>query len=454
MTRIMPGEEGALGRRARERTPTAMAGGPPAARLEPPVYRPFALLAFGSTIALGTPLGLAMLAWLYGGASAVAVEAVRLHAAIQLFAFFGTLIVGVAHHLLPRFSGRSVRRTRWTPWLAGLLTAAVALRAVAAWAGSAGALAAAAALHATAFAIFGAWVWRTLDPPSLRVLRWQLALATAWLAAACALEGALRWTALATGLPGPDPAGLRVVYATALFGGVIGWVLGVLVRAGPMFVVDWRVPPALTRAIPALLALAVILAALSELASLDTMPSVVLARVADLVAVGTVLIAIVAGGALRRAPRALPMISRSAAETRLFRLALTCVAAAAALATAALLVWRGQPQHLVADAVRHLVTIGFLTSVVMAMTFRLIPILEGTPLRWPRLRAVAFWALLAAVLLRTSQVAIGVGGRPLAHAVVLSGLLVWLAVAGVGATLVAAILAPARPTQAPAPRRH
>jgi uncharacterized protein involved in response to NO len=394
-----------------------------------------------------------MMAWLYGGASAVAVEAVRLHAAIQLFGFFGTLIVGVAHHLLPRFTGRPVRQTRLTPWLAALLAAAVALRAAGAWADSAGALAVAAAVHATAFATFGAWVWRTLGPPPLRVLRRQLTLATAWLAAACGLESGLRWTALATGLPGPDPSGLQVVYAMALFGGVIGWVLGVLVRAGPMFVADWRVPPAVTRAIPALLALAVVFAALSELARLDTMPAVVLARLGDLAAVGTVLVAIVGGGALRRAPRALPMVSRSVAETRLFRLALACVAVAATLAAAAaLLAWRGASQRLLADAVRHLVTVGFLTSVVAAMTFRLIPILEATPLSWPRLRAVTFWALLASALLRTSQIAVGIGGVPLAHAVALSGVLAWLAVAVIGAALVTAIVAPARRSQAPAGR--
>jgi len=86
------------------------------------------VLAFGSTVLLGTPLGLALLAWLYGGAAAVGIETLRLHAAVQLFGFLGTLIAGVAHHLLPRFTGREVRRTRLVPWLVALLAAAVALR--------------------------------------------------------------------------------------------------------------------------------------------------------------------------------------------------------------------------------------------------------------------------------------------------------------------------------------
>jgi hypothetical protein len=37
-----------------------------------------------------------MLAWLYSGAPAVAVEWRLLHASLQIFGFFGTLIVGVA----------------------------------------------------------------------------------------------------------------------------------------------------------------------------------------------------------------------------------------------------------------------------------------------------------------------------------------------------------------------
>ncbi|MCL6639810.1 MAG: hypothetical protein K6T92_00395, partial [Candidatus Rokubacteria bacterium] len=68
--------------------------------MEPPVYRPFALLAFGATLAVGTPLGIAMLAWLYGGGPAVPMPLVLLHAHVQVFGFFGTLIAGVAPHLL------------------------------------------------------------------------------------------------------------------------------------------------------------------------------------------------------------------------------------------------------------------------------------------------------------------------------------------------------------------
>ncbi len=84
-------------------------------------------------------------------------------------------------------------------------------------------------------------------------------------------------------------------------------------------------------------------------------------------------------------------------------------------------------------------TVGFLTSVVVAMAFRLIPVLEQTALPWPGLRRLAFWALLAGVVLRSSELLIDLGGQPLALLVPLSGLSVWGALACVGANLIGAL---------------
>jgi hypothetical protein len=71
-------------------------------------------------------------------------------------------------------------------------------------------------------------------------------------------------------------------------------------------------------------------------------------------------------------------------------------------------------------------TVGCVMSVVVAMTFRLIPVLEGAPLPWPRLRAVAFVALLGAVVLRTAQ-GLAASWPGLGPLVVLSGVLAWIA---------------------------
>jgi hypothetical protein len=399
-------------------------GGP---SLDPPVYRPFALLAFAAILLLGAPLGM----WLLMRPAGTAASLIWLHAVVQLFGFLATLIVGVAHHLLPRFTGRAVRPTALTSWLFAGLAAALVLRVAGAMAPEdAGATVVAsvggALVHTITFASFAAWVWRTLDPPPLRLVRVQLTLSSAWLAAAAALETWLRVRSRGV----PDAAGMQVVYAMALAGGVLGWVLGVLLRAGPMFVGDWRVPTWLARATPGTLALSVGLTAASAAGA----PSIV-ARAADMLAVATVAAVMLAAGALRRSPRALPMLSRSVPEARIFRVAVASSLAASVLALWALALGPDAPRALT-DAIRHLVAIGVVGAIVIAMTFRLIPPLEGRPLPWPGLRSVALWTLAGALVLRTSQVLVPLGWHAVTPLVGASAVLAWAAFACAGSSFV------------------
>jgi hypothetical protein len=376
------------------------------------------------------------------GAPAPSVEWLLLHAAVQVFGLFGTLIVGVAHHLLPRFTGRPVVASALTPWLVALLTAGLALRAAAVVSGVAALAPAGALAQAAAFGLFAGWVWRTLDPPPLARLRRHLTASSAWLALACVLEVAIRTAALADGRPIPDPDAMRAVHSMALLGGVVGWVTGVLLRAGPMFVPGWQVP----RTVIALVTWGPALAAVLSAATLLARPvaALALARLADLAALGTVAALVVSAGALRRGGRALPMLARSREETRIFRVGVvSALIAALGAAVLALGAAATLPYQMLADALRHLVTVGFLTSVVVAMVFRLIPVLEGTALPWPRLRAVAFVALLGASVLRSVQ-GLAVYGWPGLHAaVVLSGVLAWVALVAAAANLTAAMIRPA-----------
>ena len=112
-----------------------------------------------------------MLARLHWGGGPVSAESVWLHAHLQAFGFFGTLIVGVAHHLVPRFAGRPVTVTPLAPWLAGALGAALGLRIVGAVAGVAVLAVAAALFQALAFGLFAAWVARALGAPHVRLTR-------------------------------------------------------------------------------------------------------------------------------------------------------------------------------------------------------------------------------------------------------------------------------------------
>jgi hypothetical protein len=412
---------------------------------EPPVYRPFALLALAATLLAGTPLGTWMLARLYWGGGPVPPEHVWLHAHLQGIGFFGTLIVGVAHHLVPRFAGRPVASTRLTPWLAAGLAAALALRLAAAGLGPAAAAAVAAAaalLQAAAFAAFGAWLRGALRAPALRVTRAHLTAATAWLVLALALEAGLRaWAAWGADPGAGLPAGgMRAVHAMALLGGVLGWITGVLVRAGPMLVARWTLAAGAVRALPWLLAAGVAGAALGAAGPWPEAWRAALERAGEAVALGTVAAVAVAGGAFRRPRGVLPMAARGGPETWLFRLAVVSAAAAATgSAVAAGLAGAGVPLSLLADALRHLVTVGVLTSVVVGMGFRLVPVFEGVPLPWPRLRVLAFWALLAALGLRTAEVLADYGLDVVLGLVPLSGPLVWTAVAALAASLLGAI---------------
>jgi len=414
-------------------------------RAEPPVYRPFALLAFGTAAAAGVPLGIWLLTRLHWGGGPVPPAWLLLHAHLQIFGLFGVLILGVAHHLVPRFVGRPVTADR-APALFGLVALGLALRVGGTAAGRPSALVVATLLEAAAFLLFTAWLRRALAPAPLALTRWHLALATAWLVAALLLEAALRWKAMAGGATEPDPRGIQVVYLMALLGGVGGWMLGVALRAAPMFVAGWRVPPALAWAAPWTLALSVVIGGAGEATG-----AVALAKLGEAVAVGTIATVAVTGGALgrRRAPRSL--LARGGPELWLFRLAMTSAAVAAVgLFAAAVLAWRGVPLSLLADALRHLVTVGFLTSMAVGMAFRLIPVFEGVPVPWPRLPALAFPALLGGVLLRSGEVLADWLWTGLLPWLPLSGLLVWLAVASVFATVLGAT--PSRRGAAAPPR--
>jgi hypothetical protein len=418
-----------------------MRSGPAPSVREPPVYRPFTLIALAATLMVGTPLGTWMLARLHWGGGPVSAEHVWLHAHFQVVGFFGTLIVGVAHHLVPRFAGRPVAVTPLTPWLAGALGATLGLRiAGAAW-GTAAPAAIAALLQALAFGLFGAWVARTLGAPHLRLTRAHLTAATAWLVLALVLEASLRgWAIARAGFGGvPDPGGMGAAHAMAIYGGVLGWIVGVVVRAGPMLVPRWRVPDALARMVPWALGLGVVLAGVGFAGPWSGATRVGLERAGEAVALATAAAIALRGGAFRVAPGTLPMAARGGPETWLFRMAMLAAGVAAVGSVgAAAMAWTGLPLSLVADALRHLVTVGMLTAMVVSMGFRLVPVIEGAPLPWPRMRGVAYWMLLGGVLLRTAEVLADYGLDAVLPLMPLSGLLVWIALACLAASVLGA----------------
>jgi hypothetical protein len=407
---------------------------------EPPVYRPFALLAFAATLVAGTPLGFVMLAWLYAHGPAVSFETRLLHAHVQIFGFFATLIVGVAPHLVARFTGRPTTRPPAACLIAFLLAGGLVLRVTGAGIASMTMLIVAGVAQTVAFTLFATWLPRALNALPLALLRRHLVLATIWILAGSALELALRVWALAEGVPAPGAAAVHLAQTMALEGGVLGWMLGVLLRAGPMFVARWRVPAIVARAAPIAFALAIVASGVAESGLVDGRRQEALARLGDALATGTLVAVAALAGAWRRSRSPLPMLARGPAERRLFQVALASAGvamAASVLGAGAGLVGYAVP--LLGDAVRHLLTVGVMGGIVVAMTFRLIPVLEAAPLPWPWLRAVALAALVGSVALRSAEVLVGAGGAVpvLVPLVALSGPLAWLAFAAPAANLVA-----------------
>jgi hypothetical protein len=400
---------------------------------EHPAYRPFALLAFGSTVVVGTPVGVWLLAAYHGAAPAAGVPWLALHTHVQVLGFFGALIVGVAPHLWARFTGRPLP-ARGAPAGAWALLAALALRVAGTAASLAWIIAVAAALEAVVFIRFAVHTWRALDPPPLARLRRHLTAASGWLAVAAAGELALRVAALAQGPVWPATGHLRALDVLALHGGVLGWVLGVLLRAGPMFVAGWAPGARLTAALPWLLGAGAVLSAIVE------SPRALAPRLGDLVVLGTAAAVIVGAGAFRRVARGLPMAGHTGDEARLFKLAAaSLVAATLGALVNAVAALAGTTVPLLADAVRHLLTIGTIGTIATAMSFRLMPVLEGRALPWPGLRRVALVALVAAVIGRTVEILLP-AGAPVAAAVIASGALAWIAFAAVAGTLTALAL--------------
>jgi hypothetical protein len=397
---------------------------------EPPVFRPFALTALLATLLIGTPLGTWMLARLHWGGGPVPAEHVWLHAHLQVFGFFGTLIVGVAHHLVPRFAGLPVTDSVLARWLVGLIGMALILRIGGTVATTPLIVMVAALLQAGAFGLFAAWVWRRLAAPSLVTTRAALGAASMWLCLGLVVEAIARARAVLGPDPfaGPDPGAMRAVHAMTIYGGVSGWIVGVVLRAGPMLVPQWRAPDRLARLAPWSLGVAVVLMSVGAGGPWPGRAGVALERAGEALALSTVAAVAVTGGVFRRRAGAFPMLGHAGPETRFFRLAMLAAAiAAVGSAIAATLAWAGVPLSLLADALRHLVTVGFLIARVLGMGFRLLPVISGVPLCWPRLRGVAFWALLAGVVVRTPEVLADYGLPSVLAMVPLSGTLVWLA---------------------------
>lgn len=410
-------------REARERGDIA-----PPQTLEAPLYRPFALLALAVTLGVATPIGAVALYRLYAPAGHVPAIWPSLHAHLQIFGFAGVLIMGVGQHLLLRFSHGPIRRPRCMSWVLGLIALGLLAHLAAALSPSASLWVTSGLAEFLAYALFAAWVTACVRATDPRFASdWLMVTGAWWFVAATGAEFAAIVRAVAIGIdpatavPGPGS------YVMSLYGGVFGWVLGVALRVAPMFLAGRN----LTRMGGAiLLGLngAVILGLLAGGWPPASRPAQLLQAFAELGVAAALIAAAVAVGAWRHEPRHTLALHLDRTEARFFRLAFASAGlAAAGLTLGAVLAMTGTPRGLLVDAVRHLLTVGFVIGMICAMGFRFLPVIEGVALPLPWLRAVCFWALATSTILRTLEVGADYLHEGFLRPAAVSGFLAWLA---------------------------
>lgn len=395
---------------------------PTRARKHPLLLEPFAATGLAAGV-LGSALGAVLILRIHLALGPVSPLWKQVHGQAQLFGFIVPLVVGFATYLVPRIvAGRPIRAALARPAAAAFALAAAAdfavpliegtaglvLRRALALLVAAGALAAAACLYAPLRAIRGGG-----DRP--RVHERLLGASLAFLALGGLVDAAAWWSSPADGeLPAALASG---AWRLTIEGFAVGMGLTISAR---MFSGFLGIPPALSyspvgRAGIARERLFVAAAwvwagsvALGGAAA--ALGSFRLESVADVLFAAAILPLSLQLGLARTAQG--PAIDRT--RDPFFPVgaraayALLALAAAIGAAAGAADLLGAAPHTLWLDARRHLLTIGFLLTLIATMAGRLAPGFAGRPLALPRLRRFAVLGFAASALLRALE---GVAGQ-------------------------------------------
>jgi hypothetical protein len=367
------------------------------------VHRPFIAWALAFTLSLGAGWGALLLfeiGW-HGRFDAVPSSHVVAHGAAQLWGFIGLFVVGIALRYLPMAtSGRRPGRAFCRLLLAAFLTGVVggfvwslAAREVS-WVGplSGGALVLAAAL-------FLGFLLRQVAGKLRATWARLISAAGVWMVLWAATTLVLRSRAAAEG-PGAFGEPMRqLLMELAIFGFCLNAIYGfgqkllsgivgsATPRGGAVEAAFW------------LHNAGVVLLAVDHTAEVALAGPLGVAAAAA----GAFCYAVGMGGFVRvrrRSPR--PEVGLGVLG-RYVQLAFFWLLAGLALLVAADLHWtvRGlTPPHAYLGAVRHALTVGFMTTLILGVAQRLLPILGHTLLPWPRLVVPTLLLIAAGNLLR------------------------------------------------------
>jgi hypothetical protein len=375
----------------------------------------FVLTALALAVTLGVSTG-GWAIWQMAFATGTVLPShLQLHAHVQLLGFAGLFILGVALHALPRILGAVPPSKRvlltvlvgvgggallrafgqpLAPWAAGRLLSLLS-----------GAFELAGVFAFLAWALPVLAVRRSLsDPLSLHVL-----IGSFWAALAAGLSGA-QSIFLAGHAESEIPGGLvEPLYAIALYGLVLSYVLGFGSRMVPAFLGLPRPTARSARLVAGLQAAGVLLLAAAWIPGLTPPVSRGFMLGGTLFLAAAIFLFLAAGRILAPFEKAPGALSLRAPFAFLGLFAAISVAASIGELSG------GSVHKFVWDGSRHVYTIGFLTLLVVGMSLRVIPAFTGRPLVRPRQARLALAFVGAAAVVRALQipVALGWGGLPL-----------------------------------------
>jgi hypothetical protein len=372
------------------------------------LYRRFLKAALLFTFTGGAALGAwaLILMGLRGQLGGIGRGLIQVHGHFQLFGWVGLFVVGVAYHILPRLTGVPLPSYRLASASFVALVLGTVLRSAQALDPSA--LRSALLLGGALVELLGCglFVWMALrilgaQPGPLRTYQAYLALGSGWLLIAALLN--LGHAAfLAGGAATEVPPWLNIPYlSTFLLGFVTFFILGVSLRTLPVFM-GLRTRPETAALVAVPLTVAVTMMTLGEASYLAGGGDA--ARVAFGLGGLGVAIGLVAFtwalGILRRPGAAEPGLDRGYEKFLRLGYAWLVISAVMLAAFSVLAIAGRDMDHAFVGAYRHAVTVGFITTVMVGMASRIVPVFRGVPLYSAALRDASFWLLAVGNLMR------------------------------------------------------
>lgn len=374
-------------------------------------YLPFVAVATGIAVVVGLPLGL-LLALAAAQGSTLGgrwAPLAQLHGHLQLAGWGGLFVMGVGFRLIPRFTGSPLRPAWAVPLVLLLVGGGLALRGVQPFAEGgvpSAAFAASAVLEAAGALLFGAAVLGCLLAGRRDEFLYRpfFAAGIFWLAVTSLLNAARMLEAAAEGDPTISAAASLPLSILYLYGFIAMFILAVSLRALPVFFNRPRARPW-----PTLIAWAAANGGIAAYGagalwhSYDPSAPTSGLQGAGLLAAALSLLALALD---RRVVLGVPSRLRpSARRSALFvRAAYGWLAIAAllqALFAGRALLDRRPPALYELDTLRHLVALGFMTSMIIGMALLVLPRLAMRRLRGtaPLLFISALFVLLHAATL-------------------------------------------------------